>query len=579
MLCGRRRIPVLHLEYSRGEGLSTLNALDKCQLGDEVRSKEGKLDTPVTENGENWSVGQRQLVCLGRVLLKKSKVLVLDEATASVDTATDGMIQQTLNQHFNDSTVIMIAHRITSVLDSDMVLVLEQGLIEEYDSPTKLLEDKSSSFAKLVAEYSMRSKGNVFMYLNSFKHFTHPSSGSNTKSLQFSSIRLSRFGVFPSRMVLASLDSEHSRGEGAKDVKWQYWLGYISHSASRAWQKHTHKIISVDRCNAVVLSWLLSSISEDLYLSQVYFENAAEVWKELKDTYDKLNGFILFNLIQKINSFKQNGLPVSEYYHKLNSLWREFDMLTKSSLLTQPELPDVKDAFVIVCKEESHRGLGSTSGVPKPQVSSFVAKTGDNFKGQNRNSNNFNNQNGTNRNQSNSYNTNNNGTNRTQYNSLSYKNCGMKGHTIDRCFEIIGYPPGFKKNSNGSFGNNNNKGLSNNNNTGGSSNHVETQTQNGSLPFTNDQILKLMSLIGEKENSGVHANMAGANQHITNSTKNMTNVIDISDLNITVGHLNGTIAKIHHVGNLKLTNNVVLFDVLVIPEYTDLKKGDCSGDW
>ncbi|KAJ0768671.1 putative ABC-type xenobiotic transporter [Helianthus annuus] len=67
------------------------------------------------------------------------------------------MIQQTLVEHFTDTTMIMIAHRITSVLDSDMVLVLEQGLIEEYDSPTKLLEDKSSSFAKLVAEYSMRS--------------------------------------------------------------------------------------------------------------------------------------------------------------------------------------------------------------------------------------------------------------------------------------------------------------------------------------------------------------------------------------------------------------------------------------
>ncbi|GLT57466.1 hypothetical protein SLA2020_304340 [Shorea laevis] len=132
-------------------------ALDKCQLGDEVRKKEGKLDSTVSENGENWSMGQRQLVCLGRVLLKKSKVLVLDEATASVDTATDNLIQQTLREHFSDCTVLTIAHRITSVLDSDMVLLLNHGLIEEYDSPARLLENKSSSFAQLVAGYTTRS--------------------------------------------------------------------------------------------------------------------------------------------------------------------------------------------------------------------------------------------------------------------------------------------------------------------------------------------------------------------------------------------------------------------------------------
>ncbi|XP_020203580.1 ABC transporter C family member 3 isoform X2 [Cajanus cajan] len=132
-------------------------ALDMCQLGDEVREKEGKLDSKVTENGENWSMGQRQLVCLGRVLLKKSKILVLDEATASVDTATDNIIQQTVKQHFSECTVITIAHRITSIIDSDMVLFLNQGLIEEYDSPKKLLKNKSSSLAQLVAEYTRRS--------------------------------------------------------------------------------------------------------------------------------------------------------------------------------------------------------------------------------------------------------------------------------------------------------------------------------------------------------------------------------------------------------------------------------------
>ncbi|XVF70835.1 hypothetical protein PTKIN_Ptkin11bG0194000 [Pterospermum kingtungense] len=136
-------------------------ALDKCQLGDGVRRKEGGLDSTVSENGENWSMGQRQLVCLGRVLLKKSKILVLDEATASVDTATDNLIQTTLREHFSDCTVLTIAHRITSVLDSDMVLLLSHGLIEEYDSPARLLENKSSSFAQLVAEYTVRSNSRL----------------------------------------------------------------------------------------------------------------------------------------------------------------------------------------------------------------------------------------------------------------------------------------------------------------------------------------------------------------------------------------------------------------------------------
>ncbi|XP_042475794.1 ABC transporter C family member 3-like isoform X2 [Macadamia integrifolia] len=131
-------------------------ALDRCQLGDKVRKMEKKLDSSVTENGENWSMGQRQLVCLGRVLLKRSKVLVLDEATASVDTATDYLIQKTLRQCFSGSTVITIAHRITSILDVDRVLFLDNGLVLEYDSPAKLLEIKSSSFAKLVKEYSGR---------------------------------------------------------------------------------------------------------------------------------------------------------------------------------------------------------------------------------------------------------------------------------------------------------------------------------------------------------------------------------------------------------------------------------------
>ncbi|KAG5382581.1 hypothetical protein IGI04_034051 [Brassica rapa subsp. trilocularis] len=134
-------------------------ALDKSQLGDIVRAKDQKLDTPVLENGDNWSVGQRQLVSLGRALLKQARILVLDEATASVDSATDNLIQKILRTEFGDCTVCTIAHRIPTVIDSDLVLVLSDGLVAEFDTPTRLLEDKSSMFLRLVTEYSSRSSG------------------------------------------------------------------------------------------------------------------------------------------------------------------------------------------------------------------------------------------------------------------------------------------------------------------------------------------------------------------------------------------------------------------------------------
>ncbi|KAG6548704.1 hypothetical protein Mapa_009859 [Marchantia paleacea] len=132
------------------------DALEKSQLADVVRDKESGLDYPVAENGQNWSMGQRQLFCLGRALLKRSTVLVLDEATASVDTQTDVLLQKTINREFAASTVLSIAHRIPSVMDSDKVLVLDDGLVLEFGSPTSLL-DNPSFFSALVREYWNRS--------------------------------------------------------------------------------------------------------------------------------------------------------------------------------------------------------------------------------------------------------------------------------------------------------------------------------------------------------------------------------------------------------------------------------------
>ncbi|GJY07489.1 hypothetical protein Tco_0374543 [Tanacetum coccineum] len=152
----------------------------------------------------------------------------------------------------------------------------------------------------------------------------------------------------------------------------------------------------------------------DVYLGHVFSDSSESVWKELQETYDRIDGSIVFNLLQKINSFKQSGLPISEYYHKLNSLWREFDILTKlpdyvcearvelidhgkllklmpflmglddiyqpirSSLLTREILHEVNDTFVTIAREESHRAIPLTfAKSDKPQAAVFVSRTND----------------------------------------------------------------------------------------------------------------------------------------------------------------------------------------------------------
>ncbi|KAL2547309.1 ABC transporter C family member 3 [Forsythia ovata] len=131
--------------------------LHKCYIAENVKQGQRLLDAPVAEDGENWSVGQRQLVCLARVLLQRRKILFLDEATASVDIATDNLIQKTIREETSRCTVITIAHRIPTVIDNDLVMVLGEGKVLEYDSPAQLLGDSSSAFSSLVMEFLRRS--------------------------------------------------------------------------------------------------------------------------------------------------------------------------------------------------------------------------------------------------------------------------------------------------------------------------------------------------------------------------------------------------------------------------------------
>ena len=125
------------------------NVLEAVHLRSLIENLEGQLCYELTEGGSNFSAGQRQLLCLARALLQGNKIIVLDEATAKVDFTTDGLIQETIRSQFKHCTVLTIAHRVSTILDYDRVMVLEGGSIVELDRPEKSLEIENGKFAEL----------------------------------------------------------------------------------------------------------------------------------------------------------------------------------------------------------------------------------------------------------------------------------------------------------------------------------------------------------------------------------------------------------------------------------------------
>ncbi|GJZ12978.1 putative RNA-directed DNA polymerase, partial [Tanacetum coccineum] len=304
--------------------------------------------------------------------------------------------------------------------------------------------------------------------------------------------------------------------------------------------KGTHKIGFID-------GWILGSLSQELYVGQVYFEIASELnslWREF-DILTVLPACVyenrpVYTCDAKSGSANHTQLiRLMQFLMLLNDVYQPI----RSTILAKEPLPNVKDAFYVVSREESHRGLhpGSSSS-SKIQHAAFIAKTN--------NANNFNKSvNGNN----------NNNANRGPNPNRLCKNYGLIGHTIERCYEIIGYPAGFKRNPN-----------------------LSSTSGSISSSFTNEQMVKLLSLINEKPThvANIYFGMEltrGANQHMTDSTKNMFNVVDVSSLMFTVGYPNGTLAKIYAIGSLRLTSGIVLFEVLVVPEYNDLNLGKLVG--
>jgi len=144
--------------FSRYSDEVLWRALEHAHLKETIEGLPGKLGAPVSENGTNFSVGERALICLARALVRKSKVVLLDEATASVDTTTDSKIQTTIRTEFKGMTLVVIAHRLQTIIDSDQIAVLGDGKILESGHPHELLQNSNSNFSAMVSETGKESE-------------------------------------------------------------------------------------------------------------------------------------------------------------------------------------------------------------------------------------------------------------------------------------------------------------------------------------------------------------------------------------------------------------------------------------
>jgi ATP-binding cassette subfamily C (CFTR/MRP) protein 4 len=155
------QVPVLFSGCSVRENLDPFHthddetlrdALDDVHMTNAINDLPGGWDSLVAESGSNFSVGQRQLLCLARAILCKNKLLVCDEPTANVDRRTDALLQQALHKSFDGSTILSVAHRLDTVIDNDFILVLGNGHVLEFGSPADLLEKDHGHFASMVSD-------------------------------------------------------------------------------------------------------------------------------------------------------------------------------------------------------------------------------------------------------------------------------------------------------------------------------------------------------------------------------------------------------------------------------------------
>ena len=136
----------------RYDDTSLWHALELVGLKDFVSNQESKLDTVVSDNGSNYSVGQRQLLCLAGAILRNPKILLLDEATASVDAGSDAFLQKTMRANCPGATILSVMHRLSDQVlkECDYILVMDEGTPAEFDSPKALMANPNSLFSRIM---------------------------------------------------------------------------------------------------------------------------------------------------------------------------------------------------------------------------------------------------------------------------------------------------------------------------------------------------------------------------------------------------------------------------------------------
>ncbi|CAG0895339.1 unnamed protein product [Cyprideis torosa] len=198
--------------FSKSSDDQLWDALEQVQLKEPISQLSGGLEAMIADRGTNFSVGQRQLICLARAILNKNRILILDEATANVDLRTDQLIQQALRTKFVDCTTITIAHRLDTIIDSDRIIVLEAGRLAQFGSPHQLLQDKSGIFHKLLQQTGPNTFKSLYLQAAEAYEKKHHNEHLNTDPANSKEEDVESFGDAAS-ILQESGDEESERSE------------------------------------------------------------------------------------------------------------------------------------------------------------------------------------------------------------------------------------------------------------------------------------------------------------------------------------------------------------------------------